>query len=55
MIGMAEIDLGVDPCLLGSLKEVRDARKRVVVFFGEFVKTAEVIAEAESVVLLLAE
>jgi hypothetical protein len=55
MIGMAEINLGVDPCLFGSLEEVGDARKRVAVFLGEFVETAEVDAKTESAVLLLAE
>jgi hypothetical protein len=55
MIGMMEINLGVDLCLLGTLKEVGDARKRVVVFLGEFAETAEVDAEAESPVLLPAE
>jgi hypothetical protein len=55
MIGMVEINLGIDTCLLGTLKEVGDARKRVEIFFGESVKTVEVDAEAESTVLLLAE
>jgi hypothetical protein len=55
MIGMAEINLGVDPCLFGTLEEVGDARKRVAVFLGEFVETAEVNAEMESTVLLSAE
>jgi hypothetical protein len=52
MIGMAEINFGVDPCLLGTLEAVGDARKRIAVFLGEFVETAEVDAEAESAVLL---
>jgi hypothetical protein len=55
MIGMAEINLGVNPCLLGTLKEVGDARKRVAVFLGEFVKTTEVDAKTESAILLPAE
>jgi len=55
MIGMAEINLGVDPCLLGTLEEVGDAGKRVAVFLGEFIETAEVNAEAESAILLPAE
>jgi hypothetical protein len=55
MIGMVEINFGIDLCLLGTLEEVGNAGKRVVVFLGEFVETAEVNAETESAVLLLAE
>jgi hypothetical protein len=55
MIGMTEINLGIALCLLGTLEEVGDVRKRVAVFLGESVKTAEVDAEAESTILLLAE
>jgi hypothetical protein len=41
MVSMLEINFGEESSLLRTIKEVRDARKWIVVFLGEFVESPE--------------
>jgi len=53
MVGMLEVNLGIDLCMAGGVQKIRDKGEWVAILFGEFVKTSEVNAKAEGAVLLL--
>ena len=55
MVRMTEIYLRIDPGLSGSVQEIGDERKRVVVLLRDAVQRAEVHAEAQGAILLLDE
>ena len=48
VIGMSEINGGIDMGFTRSGKEVRNERKGISVFFGYFIETSEIYAEALS-------
>ena len=52
VIGMSEINGGIDTGFTCSGKEVRNERKGISVFFGYFIKTSEIYAEAEGFIFL---
>ena len=47
VIGMSEINGGIDMGFTHSGKEVRNEQKGISVFFGYFIETSEIYAEAE--------
>ncbi|KIO07652.1 hypothetical protein M404DRAFT_136010 [Pisolithus tinctorius Marx 270] len=47
MIGMAEIDLGVDFSAAWRVKQVGDEQQRIAIFFRDFIESSIVYAEAE--------
>ena len=53
VIGMAEIDLGVDAGFAGSIQEIGDERKGISVLLGDAVETSEVNTEMERAILFL--
>jgi hypothetical protein len=53
MVSMPEIDFGEELSLLRTIKEVRDARKWITVFLGEFVESPEVDTKSEGPIFLL--
>jgi hypothetical protein len=55
MIGVSEVDGGVDSGLACGRQEVGDERKRVPIFLGDSVEPSEVDAEAEASILFLDE
>ena len=52
VIGMLEIDGGIDMGFTHSGKEVRNEWKRILIFFGDFIEALVVYAEAEGFVFL---
>ena len=55
VIGMSEINGGIDMGFTRSGKEVGNKRKRISVFFGYFIETSEIYAEAEGFIFLEGE
>ena len=55
VIGMSEINGGIDTGFTCSGKEVRNERKGILVFFGYFIETSEIYAEAEGFIFLKGE
>ena len=47
VIGMSEINGGIDTGFTHSGKEVGNERKGISVFFGYFIETSEIYAEVE--------
>ena len=47
VIGVLEINGGIDTGFTRSGKEVGNERKGILVFFGYFIETSEIYAEAE--------
>jgi len=47
MVGMPEVDLGVDLGMAGGVQKVGDEREWIAILFSDFVKASEVNAEAE--------
>ena len=52
VVGMLQVDFGVHRGLSWAVKEVRDARKQILVFLGDFIKCLKVSAETERAVFL---
>ena len=52
VIGMSEINGGIDTDFTHSGKEVGNEQKRILILFGNFIKASVVYAEAESFVFL---
>ena len=55
MVRVPKVDLGVDPSLAGSVKQVGNERKRVVVLLRNPIKRSEVDAKPKTPVFLLRE
>ena len=55
VIGVSEVDFGVDVSIAGSIEKVGDEWKWVTVFLCEFVKTAVVYTKTEGAILLFDE
>ena len=55
MVRMAEIDLRVNPSFTGTVEEVGNERKWVVVFLGDAIESPEIHTEAQRSILLLDE
>jgi hypothetical protein len=47
MIGMSEVNLGIDLCFLRTFEQVRSARKGIAVFLCDFIESLEVDAQSE--------
>jgi hypothetical protein len=47
MIGMSEVNLGIDLRFLQTFEEVRSAGKGIAVFLHDFIESSEVDAQAE--------
>jgi len=47
MVCMSEIDLGINGCTAGRIKEVGDEWKQITIFFGDFIETTEVHTKTE--------
>ena len=52
VIGVLEINGGIDMGFTHSGKEVRNEQKGILVFFGYFIETLEIYAEAEGFIFL---
>ena len=52
VICMSEINGGIDMGFTHSGKEVRNEQKGILVFFGYFIETSEIYAEAEGFIFL---
>ena len=52
VIGMSEIDGGIDTGFTHSGKEVGNERKRISILFGYFIEASEIYAEAEGFIFL---
>ena len=52
VIGMSEINGGIDTGFTHSGKEVRNEWKGILVFFGYFVETSEIYTEMEGFIFL---
>ena len=55
VIGMSEINGGIDMGFTCSGKEVRNEWKGISVFFGYFIETSEIYAEMEGFIFLQGE
>ena len=55
VIGMLEINGGIDMGFTRSGKEVRNEQKGILVFFGYFVETSEIYSEVEGFIFLEGE
>ena len=55
VIGMSEINGGIDTGFTCSGKEVRNEQKGILVFFGYFIETSEIYTEAEGFIFLEGE
>ena len=55
VIGMSEINGGIDTGFTHSCKEVGNEQKGISVFFGYFIETSEIYAEAEGFIFLKGE
>ena len=55
VIGMSEIDGGIDMGFTHSGKEVGNEQKGILVFFGYFIETSEIYAEVEGFIFLKGE
>ena len=55
VIGMSEINGGVDMGFTRSGKEVRNERKRILILFGYFIEALEIYAKAEGFIFLEGE
>ena len=55
VIGMSEINGGIDTGFTHSGKEVRNEWKGILVFFGYFIETSEIYTEAEGFIFLEGE
>ena len=55
VIGMSEINGGIDTGFTCSGKEVRNEQKGISVFFGYLIETLEIYAEAEGFIFLKGE
>ena len=55
VIGMSEVNGGIDTGFTRSGKEVGNEWKRISVFFGYFIETLEIYAEAEGFIFLEGE
>ena len=55
MVGMLEVDLGIDSHQSRSVEEVRGKWKWVSVFLGELVQPLEIYTQLEGAILLLDE
>ena len=55
VIGMSEIDGGIDMGFTRSGKEVGNEQKGILVFFGYFIETLEIYAEVEGFIFLKGE
>ena len=55
MVGMPEVNLGVDLGMAGGVQKVRDEREWIAILFSDFVKASEVNAQPEGAILLLYE
>ena len=55
VIGMSEINGGIDMGFTRSGKEVRNEWKGISVFFGYFIETSEIYAEVEGFIFLEGE
>ena len=55
VIGVSEINGGIDTGFTRSGKEVRNKWKGISVFFGYFIETSEIYAEAEGFIFLKGE
>ena len=55
VIGMSEINGGVDMGFTRSGKEVRNERKRILILFGYFIEASKIYAEAEGFIFLESE
>ena len=47
VVGMSEVDLGVDTSLPWSVEEVRDERERIPILLSDFVETPVVDTQSE--------
>ena len=52
VIGMSEIDGGIDTGFTHSGKEVGNEQKRISILFGYFIEASEIYAEAEGFIFL---
>ena len=52
VIGMSEVNSGIDTGFTHSGKEVGNERKGISVFFGYFIETSEIYAEVEGFIFL---
>ena len=55
VIGMSEIDGGIDMGFTCSGKEVGNERKRILILFGYFIEASKIYAEAEGFIFLESE
>jgi hypothetical protein len=53
VIGVLEVDLGIDACFSGAVQQIRDQGERVTILLCDFVQTTEVNTESESTILFL--
>ena len=47
VVGMLQVNFGIHRGLSWAVKEVRDAWKQILVFFGDFVEASELSTETE--------
>ena len=47
MVGVAEVDLGVDTSFTGAVQKVRNEGKRIAILLGDLVECPEVDAETQ--------
>ena len=55
VVCMSEINFGIDTTFLGSIKEISNEWKWILVLLGDSVKSTEIHAESERTILLLNE
>ena len=55
MVGVVEVDLGVEATLTRGIKEVVNEQERVAIFSCDFIKIAEINAQVQGAVLFTDE